>query len=60
MTPVNLVKHNPLETPQPIGECIDDSLSLDTQDIVDQPAFSVTEVAVSVFALKPVMLTILF
>ncbi|KMR00328.1 glycerophosphocholine phosphodiesterase gpcpd1-like protein [Lasius niger] len=29
------------------GECVDDSLSMDTQDIVDQPAFtSITEIAV--------------
>lgn len=47
MTPVNLVRHNSLELPQIAGENIDDSLSMDTQDIVDQPAFSVTEIAVS-------------
>ncbi|KAL6264932.1 hypothetical protein P5V15_005028 [Pogonomyrmex californicus] len=47
MTPVNLVKHNSLELQQFGGDCIDDSLSMDTQDIVDQPAFtSITEIAV--------------
>ncbi|XP_071557921.1 glycerophosphocholine phosphodiesterase GPCPD1 isoform X1 [Temnothorax nylanderi] len=47
MTPVNLVRHNSLELQQFGGECIDDSLSMDTQDIVDQPAFtSITEIAV--------------
>ncbi|XP_011868687.1 PREDICTED: glycerophosphocholine phosphodiesterase GPCPD1-like [Vollenhovia emeryi] len=47
MTPVNLVRHNSLELQQFGGDCIDDSLSMDTQDIVDQPAFtSITEVAV--------------
>ncbi|XP_058804972.1 glycerophosphocholine phosphodiesterase GPCPD1-like isoform X1 [Phymastichus coffea] len=45
MTPVNLVRHNSLELQQ-FGECPDDSLSMDTQDIVDQPAFSITEIAV--------------
>ncbi|XP_024947437.1 glycerophosphocholine phosphodiesterase GPCPD1 isoform X2 [Cephus cinctus] len=46
MTPVNLVRHNSLELQQYGGDCVDDSLSIDTQDIVDQPAFSITEVAV--------------
>ncbi|XP_018392349.1 PREDICTED: glycerophosphocholine phosphodiesterase GPCPD1-like [Cyphomyrmex costatus] len=47
MTPVNLVRHNSLELQQFGGDCIDDSLSMDTQDIVDQPAFtSITEIAV--------------
>lgn len=48
MTPVNLVRHNSLELQQIGGDCVDDSLSMDTQDIVDQPAFtSITEIAVS-------------
>lgn len=47
MTPVNLVRHNSLELQQ-FGECPDDSLSMDTQDIVDQPAFSITEIAVCI------------
>lgn len=47
MTPVNLVRHNSLELQQFGGDCIEDSLSMDTQDIVDQPAFtSITEIAV--------------
>ncbi|XP_076232782.1 glycerophosphocholine phosphodiesterase GPCPD1 isoform X2 [Calliopsis andreniformis] len=46
MTPVNLVRHNSLELQQFGGECVDDSLSMDTQDIIDQPAFSITEIAV--------------
>nr|XP_012151098.1 PREDICTED: glycerophosphocholine phosphodiesterase GPCPD1-like isoform X1 [Megachile rotundata]XP_012151099.1 PREDICTED: glycerophosphocholine phosphodiesterase GPCPD1-like isoform X1 [Megachile rotundata] len=46
MTPVNLVRHNSLELQQFGGDCVDDSLSMDTQDIVDQPAFSITEIAV--------------
>ncbi|XP_018314848.1 glycerophosphocholine phosphodiesterase GPCPD1 [Mycetomoellerius zeteki] len=47
MTPVNLVRHNSLELQQFGGDCIDDSLSMDTQDIVDQPPFtSITEIAV--------------
>ncbi|XP_066597768.1 glycerophosphocholine phosphodiesterase GPCPD1 isoform X2 [Prorops nasuta] len=46
MTPVNLVRHNSLELPQFGSECVDDSLSMDTQDLVDQPAFSITEIAV--------------
>ncbi|XP_043480117.1 glycerophosphocholine phosphodiesterase GPCPD1-like [Leptopilina heterotoma] len=45
MTPVNLVKHNSLEMQHLEGECVDDSLSMDTQDIVDHPAFSITEIA---------------
>jgi len=49
MTPINLVRHNSLELQQFGGDCIDDSLSMDTQDIVDQPAFtSITEIAVGV------------
>lgn len=49
MTPVNLVRHNSLELQQFGGDCIDDSLSMDTQDIVDQPTFtSITEIAVGV------------
>lgn len=49
MTPVNLVRHNSLELQQFGGDCVDDSLSMDTQDIVDQPAFtSITEIAVSI------------
>lgn len=47
MTPVNLVRHNSMEMPQFGGECVDDSLSMDTQDIVEQPPFNVTEIAVS-------------
>jgi len=48
MTPVNLVRHNSLELQQFGGDCVDDSLSMDTQDIVDQPTFtSITEIAVS-------------
>ena len=46
MTPVNLVRHNSLELPH-AGDGIDDSLSMDTQDITDQPAFSITEIGVS-------------
>lgn len=46
MTPVNLVRHNSVELPQ-FAESVDDSLSMDTQDIVDQPAFSITEISVS-------------
>ncbi|XP_032674254.1 glycerophosphocholine phosphodiesterase GPCPD1-like isoform X1 [Odontomachus brunneus] len=48
MTPVNLVRHNSLELQQGFGgDCVDDSLSMDTQDIIDQPAFtSITEIAV--------------
>lgn len=47
MTPVNLLRHNSLELQQFGGDCVDDSLSMDTQDIVDQPAFtSITEIAV--------------
>lgn len=46
MTPVNLVRHNSLEMQHLEGECVDDSLSMDTQDIVDHPAFSITEIAV--------------
>lgn len=49
MTPVNLVRHNSLELQQFGGDCVDDSLSMDTQDIVDQPAFtSITEIAVCI------------
>jgi len=49
MTPVNLVRHNSLELQQFGGDCVDDSLSMDTQDIVDQPTFtSITEIAVSI------------
>lgn len=49
MTPVNLVRHNSLELQQGFGgDCVDDSLSMDTQDIIDQPVFtSITEIAVS-------------
>ncbi|XP_076283163.1 glycerophosphocholine phosphodiesterase GPCPD1 isoform X2 [Lasioglossum baleicum] len=46
MTPVNLVRHNSLELQQFGGDCVDDSLSMDTQDIIDEPAFSITEIAV--------------
>ncbi|XP_008553502.1 glycerophosphocholine phosphodiesterase GPCPD1 isoform X1 [Microplitis demolitor] len=46
MTPVNLVRHSSLELQQFTGDCVDDSLSMDTQDIVDQPAFSITEITV--------------
>ncbi|XP_078044798.1 glycerophosphocholine phosphodiesterase GPCPD1 isoform X2 [Augochlora pura] len=46
MTPVNLVRHNSLELQQFGGDCVDDSLSVDTQDVIDQPAFSITEIAV--------------
>lgn len=49
MTPVNLVRHNSLELQQFGGDCVDDSLSMDTQDIVDQPVFtSITEIAASI------------
>lgn len=48
MTPVNLVRHNSLELQQFGGDCVDDSLSMDTQDIIDQPAFSITEIAVRI------------
>lgn len=49
MTPVNLVRHNSLELQQFGGDCVDDSLSMDTQDIIDQPAFtSITEIAVCI------------
>lgn len=47
MTPVNLVRHNSVEPQQFGGDYVDDSMSMDTQDVVDQPAFSITEVAVS-------------
>ncbi|KAH0944792.1 hypothetical protein HN011_011606 [Eciton burchellii] len=47
MTPINLVRHNSLELQQFGGDCVDDSLSMDTQDIIDQPTFtSITEIAV--------------
>ncbi|XP_076161628.1 glycerophosphocholine phosphodiesterase GPCPD1 isoform X1 [Ptiloglossa arizonensis] len=46
MTPVNLVRHNSLELQQFGSDGIDDSLSMDTQDVIDQPAFSITEIAV--------------
>lgn len=46
MTPVNLVRHSSLELQQFTGDCVDDSLSMDTQDVVDQPAFSITEISV--------------
>lgn len=53
MTPVNLVRHNSLELQQFGGDCVDDSLSMDTQDIVDQPAFtSITEIAVCIKSQK--------
>lgn len=52
MTPVNLVRHNSLELPQFGGDCVDDSLSMDTQDVVDQPAFSITEIAVCIILLR--------
>lgn len=59
MTPVNLVRHNSLELQQFGGDCVDDSLSMDTQDIVDQPAFtSITEIAVCIKSKK--YLSILF
>ncbi|XP_034945285.1 glycerophosphocholine phosphodiesterase GPCPD1-like isoform X2 [Chelonus insularis] len=45
MTPVNLNRHDSLEL-QFTGDCVDDSLSMDTQDVVDQPAFSITEISV--------------
>ncbi|XP_014608826.1 PREDICTED: glycerophosphocholine phosphodiesterase GPCPD1-like isoform X2 [Polistes canadensis] len=45
MTPVNLIRQHSLELQQFGNECIDDSLSMDTQDI-DQSAFSITEIAV--------------
>jgi glycerophosphocholine phosphodiesterase GPCPD1 len=49
MTPINLVRHNSLELQQFGGDCVDDSLSMDTQDIIDQPTFtSITEIAVSI------------
>lgn len=51
MTPVNLVRHSSLELQQFTGDCVDDSLSMDTQDIVDQPAFSITEITVSLLIL---------
>ncbi|XP_046466524.1 glycerophosphocholine phosphodiesterase GPCPD1 isoform X1 [Neodiprion pinetum] len=46
MTPVNLMKHNSLELQQLGGDCVEDSLSMDTQDIVEQPPTSVTEICV--------------
>ncbi|KAL2719446.1 glycerophosphocholine phosphodiesterase GPCPD1 isoform X4 [Vespula squamosa] len=46
MTPVNLLKQHSLELQQFGNDCVDDSLSMDTQDIIDQPAFSITEIAV--------------
>ncbi|XP_012262192.2 glycerophosphocholine phosphodiesterase GPCPD1-like isoform X2 [Athalia rosae] len=46
VTPVNLMRHNSLELQQLAGECVEDSLSMDTLDIGDQPAFSVTEISV--------------
>lgn len=46
MTPVNLVRNNSIELPQYGGDALDDSLSMDTQDITDQPAFNITEIAV--------------
>jgi len=47
MTPVNLLRYNSLELQQFGGDCVDDSLSMDTQDIIDQPTFtSITEIAV--------------
>lgn len=52
MTPVNLVRHSSLELQfggeygDPV-DTVDDSMSMDTQDIVDQPAISITEIAVS-------------
>lgn len=52
MTPVNLVRHNSLELQQFGGDCVDDSLSMDTQDVVDQPAFSITEIAVCIIQLR--------
>lgn len=45
MTPVNLIRQHSLELQQFGNDCIDDSLSMDTQDI-DQSAFSITEIAV--------------
>ncbi|KAL7304085.1 hypothetical protein TKK_0003546 [Trichogramma kaykai] len=45
MTPVNLVRHNSFELHQSTDH-IDESLSMDTLDYVDEPAFSITEVAV--------------
>ena len=55
MTPVNLVRHNSVEMQQFAGDCVDDSLSMDTQDVVDQPAFSITEIAVSHVILKIIL-----
>lgn len=52
MTPVNLVRHSSLELQQFGGDCVDDSLSMDTQDVVDQPAFSITEIAVCIILLR--------
>lgn len=60
MTPVNLIKHNSLELPQFTGDCVEDSLSMDTQDIVDQPAFSITEIAVSFHDFKRLIFFIKF
>lgn len=51
MTPVNLVRHNSLELQQFGSDGIDDSLSMDTQDVIDQPAFSITEIAVCIILL---------
>lgn len=57
MTPINLVRNNSLEMQQFGGECVDDSLSMDTQDIVDQPAFtSITEIAVCIKSQKYLIL----
>lgn len=47
MTPVNLLRHSSLELQQFTGDCVDDSLSMDTQDVVEQPFFNITEIAVS-------------
>lgn len=60
MTPVNLVRHNSLELQQFGGDCVDDSLSMDTQDIIDQPAFtSITEIAVCIKFQKYLLLLLM-
>lgn len=46
MTPLNLVKQHSYELQQFGNDYIDDST--DTQDIIDQSGFSITEIAVSV------------
>lgn len=56
MTPVNLARHNSIELQQFGADSVDDSLSMDTQDIVDQPASSITEIAASIHAIIYILL----